>query len=74
MVCITFCFKNIYQRSYPLCLAGKAVVPTVKYLQEDPLCPLVIAGVAGSYFPIPIVAKANFIELAPKGGDVFFGS
>ena len=48
------------------------VVPRPEQLHENPLCPLVIIGVGGAYFPAPIVAKPNLFQLVDIGGNVGF--
>ncbi len=38
-------------------------------LQEEPLVPAVIAGIAGDHFPVPVVAIPKLPELAPHAVD-----
>ena len=42
-------------------------------LQEQPLGPAVVIGVAGGQFPIPVDREAQLVELLPHGGDVLVG-
>ena len=45
---------------------------TVEQLQKYPLRPFVIVRITGSYFPVPVVAKANLIQLTFEMLQYFF--
>ncbi|OPZ01975.1 MAG: hypothetical protein BWZ11_01279 [Bacteroidetes bacterium ADurb.BinA395] len=45
----------------------------MKHLNEGPLCPVVIIGIAGSDFSIPIVTESDFIKLLAVASYVVFG-
>ena len=51
-------------------LIGQAVLVQ---LEEDPLGPLVVAGVGGVHHPVPVEGVAQHVELAGKVGDVVLG-
>ena len=57
----------------PAALPG-GVVPGVKELQENPLCPFEIVRICRIDFPIPVVAEAQHLDLATKLSDVLPGS
>ena len=40
------------------------------HLQEDPLCPLDVVNVGGGNLPVPIVRKAEHLQLSLKVGNV----
>ncbi|MBF5060102.1 hypothetical protein NEPTK9_001630 [Candidatus Neptunochlamydia vexilliferae] len=50
-------------------LVGK---PLFIELGEDPLSPFIVVGVARRKLPLPIVAKAQRLELSPVGIDILF--
>ena len=47
--------------------------PRLEHLEEDPLGPLVVVGVGGVHFPVPIEGEAEAFQLLLKVGDVFPG-
>ena len=47
--------------------------PPFVHLQEDPLVPTVVFGVAGGKLPLPVVGEAEPLKLALHGGDVLLG-
>ena len=49
------------------------IVPTFKELQENPLRPFVIFGVAGAHLAAPVKGKTYFIELFAVTGNIFLG-
>ena len=49
------------------------VVPAVEELQEDPLRPAVVGGVAGAHLAAPIKAEADAVQLFAVAGDVDLG-
>ena len=51
-------------------LIGQAVLVQ---LEEDPLGPLVVAGVGGVHHPVPVEGVAQHVELAGEVGDVVLG-
>ena len=63
MICISFLLKNLNERVDSLGFAFLMIEPAVKNLQEDPLRPAVISGVAGLHFTAPIIAEADFTHL-----------
>jgi hypothetical protein len=51
-----------------------AVIPAVEQLQEDPLRPFIIGGIAGTELPVPVEAKTDIIELTAKIINVLVGT
>src|SRR5690606_6337798 len=49
------------------------VVPGVEKLFENPLRPSVVVRIGSAHFAAPVVIKAEFSELFPVSGNVFFG-
>ena len=49
------------------------VVVRVEHLHKCPLRPFVIDGFTGTYFPVPIEAETDFIQLLTIAVDVFVG-
>ena len=45
----------------------------IEELDESPLGPFVILGVAGAYFTIPVKAETEFVELLAVAGNVLVG-
>ena len=53
------------------CLIGKALL---EQLEEDPLGPLVVAGVRGVHHPVPVEGIAQHVKLLGEVGDVLLGN
>ena len=53
------------------CLIGKALL---EQLEEDPLGPLVVAGVGGVYHPVPVEGIAQHVKLLGEVGNVLLGN
>ena len=54
-------------------LVGAGVVPAVEELQEDPLRPFVVVGIAGAHLAVPVEAEADAVQLLPVAGGVHLG-
>ena len=61
------------QRRNRLRLLGGEVVVVLEHLDERPLGPLVVFGLAGAELAIPVVAEANLIELLAVAANVYIG-
>ena len=51
-------------------LVGLGIVPVLEHLQEGPLRPLVIEGIAGADLARPVVGEADAVHLLAVAGDV----
>gem|GEM_PF-2497087 len=54
-------------------LVGLGIVPMVEHLEEGPLRPLVISGIAGTDFARPVVGEADAVHLLAIARDVLLG-
>ena len=70
MIRISLFFKNRNQRADALRLFFLAIEPAVENLQEDPLCPAIVFGIACLHLAAPVVAEANVAQLSFEVVDV----
>ena len=56
-----------------LCLLQRVVVVAVEHFLECPLGPVVVCGVAGAHFAVPVVAEPDFVELLAIAVDIVHG-
>src|SRR5690606_39343517 len=49
------------------------VVPSIKKLHENPLSPLIIAGIRSTHFTGPIIGETNIVQLLPITVYICFG-
>ena len=54
-------------------LLGLVCKPFLVQLEENPLGPPVVVGLAGGYFPVPVVAESQGLYLAAEHIDVLVG-
>ena len=69
-VFLKICYKLIDGTS----LVELGVIVALEHLQESPLCPLVVARLAGPYLTAPVVAETYLLELLTVAGNVLVGS
>ena len=69
---VTLSAEQCYQLLKRSCLVQFRIVPMVEHFKENPLCPFVIPGIAGTYFPVPIIGKAQFIQLFSVSENILF--
>ena len=55
------------------CLVKSSIIVTLEHLQECPLGPLVVSGVTGFHFTVPIIAKSYLVQLLAVARDVLVG-
>jgi len=48
------------------------IIIMMKHLDESPLCPVVIIGIAGSDFSVPIITESDFVELITVTSNIIF--
>ena len=56
------------------CLVEFGIVIALEHLQESPLCPLIVNGVTGAHFAVPIVAETYFVQLLAIAGNILISS
>src|SRR5205814_6140515 len=61
------------KRFYRFGFVALGIEPRVVKLEKNPLRPFEIIGVCCVDFAAPIIAKAQRLNLALKGGDILFG-
>ena len=71
--CRTAFFKCRHKLLYRASLVHIAVIPRPEHLEECPLRPLVIVGIRGAEFPLPVIREANTVKLAAVAGDILEG-
>ena len=63
----------LHQRGNGLRFLQFGVEIRLKHLNESPLRPAVVVGVAGAYLAVPVVAEAYLVELLAVAGNVALG-
>ena len=66
----TIFIKCLHQFFNRACLLPVIAIITVEHLLESPLRPMVIGRVASTYFPIPVEAKTNLVQLFTVAVDI----
>ena len=66
-------FESLHQLDDGLCLLQLVVVIALEHLLESPLCPVIIFGVAGAYFAVPVEREAYLVELFAIAVDIVDG-
>ena len=63
--------KGCFQFTHGASLLPVAVIIAVEHLDERPLRPFVILGVTSAHLPVPVIRKADFVQLLAVTGNVF---
>ena len=59
----------LYRRS----LIGMSIIIMLEQLNEYPLCPVIIVGIAGAHLARPVEGKTDFIQLFAITAYIIFG-
>ena len=73
----SFCalsFKVRHQFADGACLLCSIVIERLEHFAKCPLCPLVVAGLAGTHLTTPVEGEADFVELFAIARDVLLRS
>ena len=65
--------EGFYQFPDGACLLGVVAVVAVEHLLEGPLRPVVVFGVAGAYFAVPVEGETYLVKLFAVAVDVVDG-
>ena len=66
----TFLGEMLHEGADGKCLPSYVAIVGVEHLLEGPLCPFIVAGVAGAHLAVPVEAEAYLVELFAVTVDI----